>query len=253
MSHQCPKCSAALNEDPARLGQCPACGVYFAKYRAWQEQMDRSLRIIPEDEAPPIAPRWHLLLPPGRADGIHLVGWSLLLLVMVLWGGWFIACDWRDGEIMNSFLHQPNLAFHEAGHVLFIPLGEFMSILGGSLFQCLVPLILMLAFLRRRDPAGGAACLWWTGQNVLDVAPYIADARALSLPLIGEYSEEMVDARILRHDWHNILERLDLLDWDTGLARLAWLAGSVLIVTSWCWLALILKQQWRARRLESRS
>ncbi len=171
-----------------------------------------------------------------------------MLVVMLVWGIYFIQCDWRSGEIMQSFLHHLNLAFHEAGHILFIPLGEFMTILGGSLMQCLVPFILCIAFLRRHEPASASACLWWVGQNLLDVAPYIADARALDLPLIGESSEEMVDMRILRHDWHNILDRLNALSWDIALARMSWFLGSVIIVLSCCWLGYILWQQWQNNR-----
>lgn len=242
--YACPKCGAALSADPALLSQCPACGVYFAKLnQPPHRQPPLVYEEVPAREEPQ---GWRAWLLPAQPPASHqLVGWTLLLAVMLLWGGWFVTRDIRSGEIMESFLHQPNLAFHEAGHVLFIPLGEFMSILGGSLFQCLVPLILTLAFLRRHDAAGAAATLWWTGQNLLDVAPYIADARSLSLPLIGEVSEEMVDARALRHDWHNILLQLDMLEADMLLARLAWLCGTLIMLTGSIWLAAII---WRGHR-----
>ena len=70
-------------------------------------------------------------------------------------------------------LHLPNLVFHEAGHVIFSPFGRFMTVLGGSLFQCLVPIALAIAFLRQDDRFGAAVCSWWAGQNLLDVAPYV--------------------------------------------------------------------------------
>lgn len=34
-----------------------------------------------------------------------------------------------NAEVMNAFIHGPNLIFHEAGHVLFMPFGEFLTIL----------------------------------------------------------------------------------------------------------------------------
>ena len=34
-----------------------------------------------------------------------------------------------------------NLVIHEAGHLIFSPLGEFMMIAGGSLFQVIMPAI----------------------------------------------------------------------------------------------------------------
>ena len=43
--------------------------------------------------------------------------------------------------------------FHEAGHILFSPFGRFMTVLGGSLTQVLVPLLCAGAFLwQTRDP-----------------------------------------------------------------------------------------------------
>jgi len=77
---------------------------------------------------------------------------------LLIWGWQFIQMDYYyyvDGmrinsatpEIYDSILHGVNLIFHEAGHVVFRPFGRFMTILGGSLLQILVPLVVMLVFL----------------------------------------------------------------------------------------------------------
>ena len=55
--------------------------------------------------------------------------------------------------VMNAFLHGPNLIFHEAGHIIFSPFGEFMMILGGSLGQCLMPMIVIYTFLFKEKNA----------------------------------------------------------------------------------------------------
>jgi hypothetical protein len=237
--HLCPKCNATLPAAASTLQQCPACGIYFAKYQA-QQQVDIIF-------AEPSLTIWQRLLPEKSVGQWTLVGWALLWVLMVVWGAYLMDYDWRSGEIMNSFLHKPNLIFHEAGHVLFRPFGEFMSILGGSLFQCLLPLICLIAFLRRNDVIGGAACLWWCGENFLDVAPYIADARALNLPLIGESSDDMVAMRDLRHDWHNILGQLNLLPADIAIAHAAWLIGCGLMLLACVWLGVMIHRQWISR------
>jgi len=36
------------------------------------------------------------------------------------------------------FIDGVNLLIHEAGHIIFMPFGEFISIAGGSLFQLIV-------------------------------------------------------------------------------------------------------------------
>ncbi|MES0874653.1 hypothetical protein [Sinimarinibacterium thermocellulolyticum] len=54
----------------------------------------------------------------------------------------------------------------------------------------------------------------------------------------------MVDARALRHDWHNILGRIGPLAHDQALARLAKLTGVLLIVASWIWGGILLRRQY---------
>ncbi len=66
--------------------------------------------------------------------------------------------------------------------------------LGGSLLQCLVPLLFAAEFLRRQNPFGAAFSLWWLAQNLLDVAVYVNDARAGVLPLLGGVTGGMCPA-----------------------------------------------------------
>ena len=108
----------------------------------------------------------------------------------------------REDVIGASFLHLINLPFHEAGHILFSPFGEFMTTLGGSLLQVLVPLICAGAFLTTQwNPFAAAVMGWWAGENLMDVAIYINDARALQLTLIGGQTGAEVEG----HDWEHIL------------------------------------------------
>ena len=85
-----------------------------------------------------------------------------------------------SADAMDSFLHLPDLIFHEAGHVLFAPFGQFMTVLGGSLLQVLIPIIAGVAFFRQEQPFNVAIMAWWAGQNFVDLAPDIADARSLA-------------------------------------------------------------------------
>lgn len=56
----------------------------------------------------------------------------------------------RDGSLMQSFLHRPLLIFHETGHMVFMPFGEWMSVAGALLCK-------------NRDPFGAALGLWLLG------------------------------------------------------------------------------------------
>jgi hypothetical protein len=115
------------------------------------------------------------------------------------------------------FLHDINLVFHEAGHVIFSPLGRTITILGGTLMQLGVPLAVAISFYKRRDAAGYAVCGFWLAENFVDVSVYIADARALKLPLINNNSSET-------HDWHNLLGDWGLLGQDTAIA---WVVAAI--------------------------
>ncbi|MBV8062967.1 MAG: hypothetical protein JOY51_05185, partial [Nevskia sp.] len=257
----CPKCGhQRLESDTGPAGECPRCGVIYEKYRAHQARFAAVTQVVAvgdeavaaassEDDLSPGQRLWAMLWrTPERFDPLLFWGSALVLTGSVAWGLWFMFQPLTGMSINNSFLHRCDLPFHEFGHILFHPFGQWLMFLGGSLFQCLMPLILAVYFLRwQGQPFSAAICLWWCGQNFIDVAPYIADARAMVMPLTGEWSDEMVSIRDLRHDWHNILLPLHALAHDHALALLAKLIGSVLMLLSWVWGGMLLVMQHRQR------
>jgi hypothetical protein len=164
--------------------------------------------------------------------------WILVAILAVL--TWRFARAPLDESAMAAFLHLPDLVFHEAGHIVFMPFGRFMTVLGGSLFQILVPLICAGAFLWREDNQFAAAvCAWWAGQNFVDVAPYIADARRLQLPLLGGATGAEVEG----HDWEYLLTALGWLHLDETLGRAVWFAGTILMIGAVVWAAVIVVRE----------
>lgn len=120
----------------------------------------------------------------------------------------------------EPLLHGSILIFHEAGHVLFMPLGEFMMVLGGSLFQLLVPLSVMAVFASRRDTFAVAVVGLYLAASLTDVGRYVADARAGDLPLLGGDRSN--------HDWTFLLIETRLLAHDSTIG--AWVRGIGLVV-----------------------
>lgn len=166
------------------------------------------------------------------SDSMTLMGRGLVLLLMVWWGVKFIVTPLETNYTGASFLHLINLPFHEAGHLIFSPFGRFMMILGGSLGQVLMPLICLGTFLvKTRDPFGASVALWWTAESLMDLAPYIDDARAMDLMLLGGVTGKETDG----HDWNNLLTMLGMLAWDHRLAHLAYNIGIVLMLASIAW------------------
>jgi hypothetical protein len=126
-----------------------------------------------------------------------------------------------------------NLAFHEAGHLVFAPFGTTMHFLGGTLGQLLVPAGLVFYFFRmRREPFAATACAWWLGENLVNIAVYMSDARDLALPLVGGGD----------HDWNNLFYDFGLLGQESVAAVSAWThrAGTIVMVLALGWLATLL-------------
>lgn len=156
----------------------------------------------------------------------------VLLLLLARWTWLFLVWPMRQDVVGSSFLHLVNLPFHEAGHLLFSPFGALMTSLGGSALQVLVPVACWVAFSTSSpDPWGRIVAAWWTGQNLLDLAPYIDDARALRLVLLGGHTGAEVEG----HDWEFILGRLGLLPWDHRLAWTAHTIGAVVMLAALLW------------------
>lgn len=195
-------------------------------------------RRVPED-----APPWRGLLLdwPAEASPPGLLARSVLLALLALWTAGFLRHGMDAEHLMGSFMHLVHLPFHEAGHVLLSPFGRFLAVLGGSLFQVAIPLVCSAAFLlKNRDPFAASVTAWWAGQSLMDLAPYVADARALALPLLGGHTGAEVEG----HDWEYLLTTLGLLDRDVSLGRLSFATGGLVMVAALAWGALVL---WRKR------
>ena len=133
------------------------------------------------------------------------------------------------------FLDYVNLIIHEGGHFFYGWFGYTITILGGTLGELIVPLLCGLYFFRQREVTAVTFCSFWFFENFLYIGTYMADARALALPLVGSGD----------HDWEILFGQWGLLQQDQrigGITReMGWL-GMLLTVV---WLV------WRTRLLSS--
>ena len=166
---------------------------------------------------------------PWQPLGLPAAGTLLGLFAVV------VLVEARSAERWVPLLDEVNLIFHESGHPIFGLLGwETLAILGGTLMQLLVPLLVAGSFVLKRQPAGFAFGLFWAAQNLLNIARYMADARVQELPLVGNGD----------HDWTEIFGRWGVLHLDGRIAGMVRGAGVVLMIGAVIWLY----RRWRADR-----
>ena len=252
MFPKCPKCNAALDPGDAEARErCPTCGLVFTKYP--QAQQGRPARAPASHPASALAADRRALLDwllyvPARVDSIRFYGRCTAYLFFFVWGWRLYAMDVGDADIMGSFMHLIVLPIHEAGHLLFIPFGRFMTVLGGSLLQVLLPLVLMASFVfgfggSRRDNFAASLMLWWAAVSIIDVAPYIWDAFDPKMMLLGGKTGAESDG----HDWQNILGDLGLIRRAHLIAVVAHKLGLVVMLAAYAWGAVLLYLQFRNR------
>ncbi|MFZ0818318.1 MAG: hypothetical protein WAM78_22515 [Candidatus Sulfotelmatobacter sp.] len=120
------------------------------------------------------------------------------------------------------FIDRANLVVHEGGHNLFGWFGRTLCLWGGTLLQWLVPFLLAVYFFTERQISGFVFCTFFFFENWLYTATYMADARAMVLPLVTTGDPEFAE-----HDFHAIFSSLGVLDYDTKIAAVVRLVG-------WC-------------------
>ena len=151
------------------------------------------------------------------------------LLIPFVW----IFCRHLANPEYGSIFAGINLAIHEGGHLFFMWFGnDFLAVAGGTMLQCLCPVVTGIMFHKQRDFfAIGVAC-FWLGTNFAHIAPYAADARAQMLPLVSPFPGAP------GHDWNYLLGALGLLRLDHvigGAFRVAGIVtmGAGLFGSSW--------------------
>ncbi len=123
------------------------------------------------------------------------------VITTVIVGGYLIYC--LSNPSGWHFVDDIDLVIHEAGHSILRLFGEFIMILGGSLFQVLIPLIFSGYFFLRRDFFASSLLLSWLGYNLVNISVYISDSIAMQLELLGGDS--------VIHDWNYLLTKMGLL------------------------------------------
>lgn len=253
----CPQCGFSAS---VKFTDCPRCGIVIDKYLRLQQERGPASDPSPKNRAveasvdEDLDSLWSwdtfqavVLHVPEAVNPIAFGGRALLFLGLLILGGRFMLSP-LDFDVFSGFLHAINLPFHEAGHLVFRLFGDFITSLGGTLGQILMPTICMGAFLlQTRDPFAGSVGLWWVGQNFMDIGPYINDAQAGVMPLLGGNTGQSSPYGF--HDWEYLLTETGLIRYDHTIALLSHGLGCLLMATALVWGGYLLWEQYH--RLDS--
>lgn len=149
----------------------------------------------------------------------------LRLIVAIAAGSYFLWAmlhpfEWR-------LLDGVNLVIHEAGHIFFIPFGEFLTVAGGSLLQVLLPAIFAAYFYYQGKIYSCALVLLWVGESLVNVSVYAGDAVEMRLPLLG--------GKDSLHDWNYLLDRLGWLSYTPEVAKALYATACLIVVGATVW------------------
>ncbi|MBF0224754.1 MAG: zinc ribbon domain-containing protein [Desulfobacterales bacterium] len=245
----CPKCEF---EQEDKITECLKCGIIFEKYKRHKNinletntPIDTTIIEINDQEIKFIDFAKELLFfVEAEISPVNWGGRIIFFLIIFIWGCKFILTPLENNYAGNCFLHLVNLPFHETGHIIFRPFGHIIMSLGGSLAQLIMPLICLVVFLiKTRDPFAASVCLWWFGENFMDIAPYMNDARDLTLPLLG--GNTGMTSPYGFHDWEFIFTELGLLQYDHLLASITQILGIILMIVSFVWSVYLIVKQYK--------
>jgi len=166
----------------------------------------------------PLREDWEPVSPPAR------IGWLAFYGIFLLY-----ALTDRSGYLLIDYVFVP---IHEGGHLLFSYFGHTLMVAGGTLLQLGVPLMLAIYFAFQRQAPGVAFCSFFFFENFLNVATYMADARAQVLPLITVGDPDFVE-----HDWFTMFGQIGVLEYDTKIAAVVRAIGwlGMIAVAVWLW------------------
>ena len=238
MYDKCPKCACAIGGSAVEV--CPGCGLVFSKYREARAGAAAGPADA-EEERKGVIDR--LLYVPEQVDSWRVYAGAAVYAACVWLGLRFFFMDVPRWEMADTFFHTAMVPFHEFGHILFRPFGEFMAVAGGSLVQMLMPLGFLLLFsLKNRDNFAASLMLWWSGTQWIDLAPYAWDAKTPQHVLLTGRTGDTG-----AHDYIDVLGDLGLLHRAHEVAWVMHKFGLVVMLAAWAWGAYILWLQFQRR------
>jgi hypothetical protein len=224
---ECPKCK----NTQAAAARCFNCGLVFSKYFKYNPHQSSTKKKETESKQTLDIDHLELIRTYRKNPNNYRAVKFALIALLTFFTGQMLFAGINGETTIVKVMHLIALPFHEAGHVLLRPAGQFISSLGGTLGQLIMPLICAYAlWFKQQDSFGSMIAMWWFGQNFIDISPYIFDARAGQLPLLGGNFGHSSPYGF--HDWEYLLTETGLINADHTIASVSFGLGIVMMVTA---------------------
>ncbi len=125
---------------------------------------------------------------------------------------------------VSILIDEFNQPVHEAGHLVFAPLGGTMQLLGGTVLPILLPLLFGALYSGRGDEHAASVAAWCVGQGFATMGLRMADASSTVLPR----TDVDRDWTVLLSDWGVLGEALQFGQLAHGFGFLV-----MLVATFW--------------------
>ncbi|MDD5258342.1 MAG: hypothetical protein PHD29_00020 [bacterium] len=140
----------------------------------------------------------------------------IIRVPVVIWLAYIFVNYLRRPDYLST-LGAFNYWVHEAGHLLALPFGQFLEAISGTLLECLIPVIFLIAFLKQGEFFGASFCFGWLSTCFFYASWYISTAQRTDN---------------WNHDWYNILSCMGILMYNHQIAFLVKLAAVILMLFS---------------------
>jgi hypothetical protein len=134
-----------------------------------------------------------------------------------------VLLKYTQNREFSWFMDNFTLLIHEGGHMFFGFFGELIGVMGGTIFQIIIPASTSLVFLKQRDYYAISFSIFWLGTSMFNIGRYVADAQQQILPLVSMGTGEPI------HDWNFMLNHFGLLSQTQDVANVFYAFGYILL------------------------
>jgi hypothetical protein len=160
-----------------------------------------------------------------------IIGGLIMAAILTIWG-WQLLTQQQPFiplDYVNSGIHEWSAVFYDFGGIVFIC---FMQ----NLVQVVIPLLFAFYFFYTKQALGFAFSLFWSGDYLIQVGIYMADAVKMRLNICSLWYFECGDSSL--HDWHIIFSAWGLLPESQAIGNFTRFIGSAVLIFSLAYLYL---------------